>query len=63
LRTTITVGVDDGAGFFIAYVEQALPPEHGVDAVLPLSGEAIADLYGPFSATRKAPSLDRTEVR
>ena len=58
-RLAVALQIDEGASFFIATVEQALPPAHGVDAVLPLSGEAVADLYRSVGATRRAPKPGR----
>ena len=52
-RLAVALEIDDGASFFLVNVEPALPPEHGVDAVQPLSADAIADLYRSVGATRR----------
>ena len=56
----LALGIDDGARFFIANVDQALPPEHGVDLVQPLTVEAISELYRSVDAKRKSPVRDRS---
>jgi hypothetical protein len=62
-RLAVALGIDDGAGFFIATVRPALSPEHGVDAVLPLTDEAISDLYRSVAVKRTSPTQYRTGGR
>ncbi len=62
-RLAVALGIDDGARFFVANVEPALPPEHGVDAIQPLSADAIADLYRAVSASRRVPTPGRRGER
>ena len=62
-RLAVALGIEDGAGFFIATVERASPPEHGIEAVQPLTGEAIVDLYRSINANRKPPAHGRSGGR
>ncbi len=62
LRLAAALQIEHGASFFIATVEQALPPAHGVDAVQPLSAEAISDLYRSVVG-RVPPMRDRSGRR
>lgn len=62
-RLAVALRIDDGANFFLVNVEPALLPEHGVDAVQPLSADAIADLYRSVGATRSVPTPGRRGER
>ena len=62
-RLAVALGIDDGASFFLVNVDPALLPEHGVDAVQPLSADAITDLYRSVGATRSVPTPGRRGER
>ncbi len=62
-RLASAVGIEAGAPFFIANVERALPPDHGVEVVQPLSAAAISELYRNVGAKRSAHKLTRSDER
>jgi kynureninase len=57
-RLATALRIEDGARFFIANAQRALPPEQGVEEVQPLSHTAISELY--LSAGGKRLVRDRS---
>jgi hypothetical protein len=62
-RLSSALGIEAGAPFFIANVERALPPDHGVEEVQPLSDAAISELYCTVGAKRSTHKLTRSDER